>query len=89
MASELKKKHKLKPNSCGDGGIGHALANNFVQNGFIVIATMLPHESRTHLEHAKIHVVDLDVTKEDQMIPFKSTLEEITGGTLDVLVNNA
>ncbi|KAI6262081.1 RNA elimination defective protein Red1 [Pyricularia oryzae] len=74
---------------CGDGGIGHALANNFVQNGFIVIATLLPHESRTHLEHAKIHVVDLDVTKEDQMIPFKSTLEEITGGTLDVLVNNA
>ncbi|KAH7408328.1 hypothetical protein DE146DRAFT_645963 [Phaeosphaeria sp. MPI-PUGE-AT-0046c] len=74
---------------CGEGGIGHALAKCFVAEGVSVIATLLPHEGRTHLDHPQIHVLDLNVTQEEEMIPFKKQVEAITGGKLDILVNNA
>lgn len=54
-----------------------------------VIATLLPHEGRDHLDHPQIHVLDLNVTKEEEMVPFKKQVDAITGGKLDVLVNNA
>jgi 1-acylglycerone phosphate reductase len=54
-----------------------------------VIATLLPHEGRKHLDHPQIHVLDLNVTKEEEMLPFKKQVEAITAGKLDVLVNNA
>lgn len=75
--------------SCGQGGLGHALSTHFVKNGFTVISTLLAHEERDHLKDVRIHVLDLDVTKEEQMLPFKKAVEAITGGLLDVLVNNA
>jgi len=34
-------------------------------------------------------VFDLNVTKEEEVLPFKKHVEDITGGRLDVLVNNA
>ncbi|KAI1455541.1 short chain dehydrogenase [Annulohypoxylon moriforme] len=74
---------------CGQGGIGHALAKNFVQNGLNVIATLLPYEAREHLDHPRIHVFDLDVTREEDVVSLKKQVEDITGGRLDVLVNNA
>ncbi|ORY71424.1 short chain dehydrogenase [Pseudomassariella vexata] len=74
---------------CGEGGIGHALAKHFVKNGCVVIATLLPQEGRKHLDHPQIHVVDLNVTNEEEMLPFKKQVESITDGNLDVLVNNA
>ncbi|KAI1129656.1 short chain dehydrogenase [Nemania abortiva] len=74
---------------CGFGGIGHALANRLAATGFTVIATLLPHESRDHLEHTGIQVINLDVTKEEQMLPFRDKVEAITKGKLDILVNNA
>lgn len=77
------------PHSCGYGGIGHSLSKHFVLQGFTVLATLLPHEERKHLEHPQIHVFDLDVTCEAEMVPFKEKVEGLTGGRLDVLVNNA
>lgn len=74
---------------CGEGGIGHALTKHFVASGLSVIATLLPHEGRKHLDHPQIHVLDLNVTKEEEMLPFKKQVEAITAGKLDVLVNNA
>jgi 1-acylglycerone phosphate reductase len=49
----------------------------------------LPHEERKHLDHPQIHVLDLNVTREEEMLPFKAKVEAITGSKLDVLVNNA
>lgn len=75
--------------SCGEGGIGHALAKSFVASGLSVIATLLPHEEQKHLDNPKIYVLHLDVTQEEQMLPFKKEVDTITAGKLDVLVNNA
>ncbi|KAI1113125.1 short chain dehydrogenase [Nemania sp. NC0429] len=74
---------------CGQGGIGHALAKQFVTRGLSVIATLLPHEDRKHLDHPSIHVINLDLTKEEEMLPFRGQVEKITGGKVDILVNNA
>lgn len=74
---------------CGEGGIGHALADEFTKKGCVVIATLLPHEERKHLDHCQIHVLDLDVTAENAMLPFKRQVETITNGNLHILVNNA
>ncbi|KAI0003937.1 short chain dehydrogenase [Xylariaceae sp. FL0662B] len=74
---------------CGEGGIGHALTKHFVRNGLTVIAILLLHEAREHLNHPLIRVFDLDVTKEEDVVSVKKQVEDITGGRLDVLVNNA
>ncbi|KAF1999300.1 NAD(P)-binding protein [Amniculicola lignicola CBS 123094] len=75
---------------CGKGGIGNALANEFVKKNYHVIATVLPGEFRKHLENNDmISVHDLDVTKEDMVKQFSSEVSSITNGKLDILVNNA
>ncbi|KAI0201479.1 hypothetical protein F4808DRAFT_425299 [Astrocystis sublimbata] len=74
---------------CGKGGIGCALVKQFVAYGYTVIATLLSHESRDHLIHDRIHVLNLDVTKKEEMLPFKNVVGRLTNGRLDILVNNA
>ncbi|KAI0401621.1 hypothetical protein F4802DRAFT_579778 [Xylaria palmicola] len=74
---------------CGEGGIGHAIATEFLAKGYTVITTLLPHESRTHLTDAGIHVFTSDVTKDEDTIALRDKVTEITKGGLDVLVNNA
>lgn len=54
-----------------------------------MIATLLPWESRDHLEPLGIKCFDLDVTSEESTAAFKVAIDELTGGRLDVLVNNA
>ncbi|MCJ1341999.1 RNA elimination defective protein Red1 [Peltigera leucophlebia] len=74
---------------CGNGGIGHALAQVFRAKGFTVFATLLPHESRKHLLQHNIHVFDADVTKDEDTSALKKQVEAVTQGRLDILVNNA
>lgn len=54
-----------------------------------MIATLLPWESRDHLEPFGIKCFDLDVTNEESTAAFKVAVDKLTGGRLDVLVNNA
>jgi len=56
---------------------------------FTVITTLLPHETRDHLEDPQIHVFNLDVTDEANVESFALLVQKLTGGKLDVLVNNA
>ncbi|KAI1078226.1 short chain dehydrogenase [Whalleya microplaca] len=74
---------------CGQGGIGHALTEEFVRQGFTVIATLLEHESDEHLQSPQIHMLRLDVTKEADVASFYEKVFKICEGRLDVLVNNA
>ncbi|KAF2014391.1 NAD(P)-binding protein [Aaosphaeria arxii CBS 175.79] len=75
---------------CGNGGIGNALAREFVAKGYHVIATVLPGEYRDHLlNQSDISVFDLDVTDESMVRGFSNTVAKITNGRLDILVNNA
>ncbi|KAI0393706.1 hypothetical protein F5Y17DRAFT_295940 [Xylariaceae sp. FL0594] len=74
---------------CGKGGIGHALANEFKQNGYLVFTTLLAHEPREHLTEAGIQAFTADVTSDDQITALRDTIDSVTHGKLDVLVNCA
>ncbi|RAK98999.1 SDR family oxidoreductase [Aspergillus ibericus CBS 121593] len=74
---------------CGAGGIGHALAVQFQEEGYTVFATLLPHEGRQHLTDRGIYVFDANVTSDKDTEVLREKVEYISGGRLDVLVNNA
>ncbi|KAI4289982.1 MAG: hypothetical protein L6R35_000744 [Caloplaca aegaea] len=57
--------------------------------GFTVIATVLPHEDQEHLLSLQIKVSCTDVTSEASVLELKETVETISKGRLDVLINNA
>ncbi|KAF5558960.1 short-chain dehydrogenase reductase family [Fusarium mexicanum] len=74
---------------CGRGGIGEALVMEYKRLSFHTIATILPHESRTHLSQAGITCLPLDVTLKDSVLEVKAKVQELTGGRLHILVNCA
>ncbi|PHH80584.1 hypothetical protein CDD80_843 [Ophiocordyceps camponoti-rufipedis] len=74
---------------CGQGGIGEALVQEFTRRGLHAIATVLPSENDEHLTRDGITCFPLDVTKEESVVKLKEAVVKLTGGFLDVLVNNA
>lgn len=54
-----------------------------------VISTLLPHENADHLESQGVHVTRTDVTKDESVEQLKNFIEKLTGGRLDILINNA
>ncbi|KAJ7641555.1 NAD-P-binding protein [Roridomyces roridus] len=74
---------------CSAGGIGHALAIEFRTKGFRVFATARRLESMQDLTARGIEIYKLDVTDFDAIRKMREEISTKTGGTLDVLVNNA
>lgn len=74
---------------CGRGGIGEALVTEYARRGVHAIATVLPNEASDHLSDAGITFFPLDVTVEQSVHSLKASVQELTGGRLDVLVNCA
>ncbi|KAI1771741.1 hypothetical protein F4818DRAFT_428916 [Hypoxylon cercidicola] len=74
---------------CGKGGIGEALVTEYTRRGIHAIATVLPQESSAHLSEAGITFFQLDVTDEKSVQALKASVEKLTGGRLDVLINCA
>ncbi|KAJ7641532.1 NAD-P-binding protein [Roridomyces roridus] len=74
---------------CSAGGIGHALAIEFRTKGFRVFATARRLESMQDLSARGIEIYKLDVTDFDAIRKMREEISTKTGGTLDVLVNNA
>ncbi|KAL3484001.1 NAD(P)-binding protein [Aspergillus germanicus] len=75
---------------CGQGGIGEALALEFLRRNVHPIATVLPTESSEHLSSAGITWFPLDVSSEGSVIALRKSVRELTEGKgLDVLFNNA
>ncbi|KAL4778873.1 hypothetical protein BJX76DRAFT_352276 [Aspergillus varians] len=74
---------------CGEGGIGEALVHEFLRRDIHAIATLLPWEKSEHLSNAGITWFPLDVTKDESVQTLKKDITALTGGNLDVLVNNA
>ncbi len=78
-------------------GFGHIGALLYARAGARVIASMrnLPRPEGEALqrtardERLDLHVVEIDVTEEDEVARGVREAERITGGALDVLVNNA
>jgi 1-acylglycerone phosphate reductase len=74
---------------CSEGGIGHSLAVEWSRNGHRVFATARRLEAMSLLSSAGIETLAMDVTDPASLTAAKQDIEKRTGGTLDVLVNNA
>ncbi|KAI1474620.1 NAD(P)-binding protein [Daldinia eschscholtzii] len=74
---------------CGQGGIGEALVKEYSRRGVHAIATVLPGEASDHLLDAGITFFRLDVTIEKSVLDLKASVEKLTNGHLDILVNCA
>ncbi|KAI0377209.1 putative short-chain dehydrogenase/reductase [Hypomontagnella monticulosa] len=74
---------------CGPGGIGSALATEFHLRGHRVIASGLSEALLAHLQDRGIETVVLDVTSQDSIESATAHVSKLTGGTLDILINNA
>jgi len=88
MATVLKKTVLIT--GCSTGGIGWAMAKNFHQRGFYVFATARnPSKTADLAELSDIEILELDVTVPKTIAQCKEIVAKRTGGSLDVLVNNA
>ncbi|KAI1076273.1 hypothetical protein F5B20DRAFT_572911 [Whalleya microplaca] len=74
---------------CSKGGIGDALAREFHRQGLRVFATARNLEKVRHLQDAGIEVLQLDVVDQDSIRNAVAEVSKLTGGTLDILVNNS
>ncbi len=75
---------------CSDGGLGAALALAFHKHrGYRVFATARNTERMGHLKSVGIETLQLDVTSEESITACVEKVSSLTGGTLDMLVNNA
>lgn len=61
----------------------------YARLGVHAIATVLPNESNDHLADTGITFFPLDVTVEESVAELKTSLQKLTGGRLDILVNCA
>lgn len=74
---------------CGKGGIGEALVTEYTRRGIHAIATVFPQEASGHLSGAGITFFPLDVTVEKSVLELKASVQELTGGRLDILMSRA
>ncbi|KAI0967393.1 putative short-chain dehydrogenase/reductase [Xylaria arbuscula] len=75
---------------CSEGGFGAALANEFHSRGYYVFATLRNTSKAGALaELPNVQVLELDVTNLDHIKRAAQEVAKHTGGTLDVLINNA
>jgi 1-acylglycerone phosphate reductase len=74
---------------CSAGGIGDALAKAFHRRGCQVFATARNMGKIQHLKDMGIVVLSLDVLDQVSCKAAAESVKEITGGSLDLLVNNS
>lgn len=74
---------------CSAGGIGDSLAQAFHKKGVRVFATARNLDKVQHLKDAGIEVIQLDVVDDASIKAAFETVKALTGGTLNILVNNS
>lgn len=74
---------------CSEGGIGDALCLEFHRRGVRVFATARNLAKIQHLKDMGIETIALDVVDNASIDAAVKTVAELTGGTLDYLVNNS
>ena len=78
-------------------GFGRLMAEDFARKGAKVFATMrnLPRpeagqlEALANTEKLDLHVIEIDVQSDEQVTAGVAKAEEIAGGAIDILINNA
>ncbi|CAG8955593.1 hypothetical protein HYFRA_00009547 [Hymenoscyphus fraxineus] len=87
MTSQMKKSVLIT--GCSDGGLGSALAQEFLKNDYHVFATARnPSKMSTLSNQPNIILLELDVTIPSQITTAVQSVKKISG-RLDILVNNA
>ncbi|KAI1428719.1 putative short-chain dehydrogenase/reductase [Xylaria sp. FL1777] len=75
---------------CSDGGIGSELAKQFAAKDYRVFATLrTPSKAASLAGVSGIEVLELEVTSSESIAACVAEIDRRTGGTLDVLINNA
>lgn len=74
---------------CSAGGIGDALARSFQKRGLTIFATARSLSKIAHLKELGMAVMELDITVPASIENAVNAVKEITGGKLDILVNNS
>ncbi|KAL1648998.1 hypothetical protein SLS61_006520 [Didymella pomorum] len=75
---------------CSAGGIGPALVLSFQKRGFTVFATARSLKKMADLASiANVHLLQLDVVDQRSIAAVAAEVKDLTGGSLDFLVNNA
>lgn len=74
---------------CSDGGLGAALAVAYQKAGYRVFATARTPSKMASLSALGIETLTLDVVSEESISNCVSEVTKLTGGTLNVLLNNA
>ncbi|KAK8032108.1 short-chain dehydrogenase/reductase [Apiospora arundinis] len=74
---------------CGPHGIGQALASEFHLRGHRVIASGLSETLLEPLRDLGLETMVMDVTSESSISEAVSYVSKLTGGRLDILINNA
>ncbi|CAJ2511982.1 Uu.00g076070.m01.CDS01 [Anthostomella pinea] len=74
---------------CSEGGIGDALAIEFQLQGCRVFATARGTSKMSSLSALGIETLPLDVTSDASIASVASAVQKATGGSLDLLINNA
>ncbi|KAH8901409.1 short-chain dehydrogenase/reductase [Thozetella sp. PMI_491] len=76
---------------CSEGGIGDSLATVFQEKGYHVFATArnVSKISKALSDKANVTVMPLDVLSSESIAAAVERVNEVTGGRLDVLVNNS
>ncbi|KAG4423836.1 hypothetical protein IFR04_002981 [Cadophora malorum] len=87
--SVVKSRKSVLITGCSPGGIGHALAREFHAKGLHVIATARTKEAVQDLEALGMSTVSLEVTSSESIADARMQVEKLTGGKLDILINNA
>ena len=74
---------------CSQGGLGDALAQAFHKRGLRVIATARNPSKIVHFKALGIETLVLDVLSPDSIKQCVSSVADMTGGSLDILLNNS
>jgi 1-acylglycerone phosphate reductase len=74
---------------CSDGGLGAALAAAYHEVGYRVFATARNPSKMAALKSLDIETLTLDVLSEESISACVSEVTKLTGGTLNILLNNA
>ena len=74
---------------CSEGGIGDALAKEFHRKGHRVFATARNLAKVQHLKKLGLEILPLDVVNATSITQAVESVHALTGGTLDILVNNS
>ena len=85
----MEHKRTILVTGCSDCSLGSSLALALQKNGWRVFASARNPERLKQVEAAGIETVQLDVTDDESITAAVSRIKELTGGSLDALVNNA